>query len=174
MQEYKLIRSKRRWHSASLQVTRVGELIVRAPLYMPKFVIDQFVKNHDKWIAKRLKVISKPQVPLIKYFSSQAELISFIESQVALHSQKLGLYPRLLKYKNVKTYWGSCSPSSVISFNLHLMYTPKEAVEYVVVHELCHLKWRGHGERFWELIKKTYPKTVAMRKLLRQTPHSSD
>ena len=165
--EYKLLRSKNRWRSASLQVTREGEIVVRAPYLMPRFMIDQFVDKHLRWIEKRRTIHRQPKITPVKYFPDKSSLQEFINSQVNKYSQVLSLYPKALKYKSVKTYWGSCSPTGVISFNLHLQFAPPEAVEYVVVHELCHLKWRGHGKRFWDLVTRTYPATNDVKRILR-------
>lgn len=165
---YKLIRSKNRWRSASLKVTREGEVVVYAPVLMPRFMIDQFVEKHRKWIEKRQNLHNNQERLSTKYFSDPNNLIRFIQKKINTYSKSLKLYPKAIRYKSVKTYWGSCTPSGVISFNLKLQYVPAEAVEYVVVHELCHLKWRGHGQRFWDLVKKTYPKTNEMRQILRQ------
>jgi len=78
-----------------------------------------------------------------------------------------------LRFTTVKTYWGTCAPSGILSFNLNLIYTPKEAVSYVIVHELAHLRWKGHGKRFWAMVVKYYPETKRMRALLRKIPRTS-
>jgi len=83
----------------------------------------------------------------------------------------MGLTPRSLRFTHVKTYWGSCSPKHVLSFNLQLAFTSRKIVEYVVVHELSHLKWRGHGQRFWALVTAHYPATPQVKKQLRALPH---
>ena len=166
--QYTLIRARK--HSLSLQVTLSGEVVARAPLFMPKFLIDRFVKDKTGWVEKRLAELSKPLIPLTKYFTESA-LKKLIESEVQRYSEQMKLYPSGLRYTHVKTYWGTCATSGVLSFNLALCYTPKEAVIYVIVHELSHLRWKGHGTRFWDLVKKTYPKTNEMRALLRHTKY---
>lgn len=166
--EYKLVRSKNRRRSVAMQMTPAGTLVVRAPVLMPKFFIDRFVAGHAEWVQKQKIKAQKPRLPLKKYFASSIELEKYLREKVWEYSLKLGLTPSRLRFRHVKSYWGSCSPSGVISFNHHLLYTPPQAVEYVIVHELCHLKYRGHGVRFWDLVKKYYPATPAMRKVLRQ------
>ena len=58
---------------------------------------------------------------------------------------------------NQKTLWGSCSPKDVISLNWRLIAAPREVFEYVVVHELCHLRERNHSSRFWGLVEELMP-----------------
>jgi len=167
--QYTLIRSKNRRRSAALRVTASGEIVVRAPLYMPKFFLDRFVASHKNWIDKQKIKLEKARSskPQVKHFYSVQDLQDFIINKVGIYQERTGLKPRSLKFKKVKSYWGSCSGIGVISFNIHLIYAPPEAVEYVIVHELCHLKWRGHGPRFWALVNKYYPKANEMKGVLR-------
>lgn len=167
--QYTLIRARKR--TLSLQVGKDGEVIARAPYLMPKFLIDRFVEEKSSWISKRIKEMSKPVPKKVEYFS-ESELKQYIESEVNKYSALMGLYPSGLRFTHVHTYWGTCAPSGILSFNLALRYTPKEAVSYVVVHELAHLRWKGHGKRFWDMVEKYYPKTKEMRKLLRSIPRS--
>lgn len=167
--QYTLIRARKR--SLSLQVIPSGELVARAPLFMPKFLIDRFIEQKSSWVAKRLKELQKPISPKTEYFSEE-ELKVYIQAEVSKYSQIMKLHPSGLRYTHVHSYWGTCAASGIISFNLALRYTPKEAVSYVVVHELAHLRWRGHGLRFWAMVEKYYPRTKEMRKLLRSIPRS--
>ncbi len=167
--QYTLIRARKR--TLSLQVTGDGELVARAPLLMPTFFIDRFISQKSAWIAKRKAEILAPKRRRTRHFSDIA-LKSYISRQLKKYSELMELHPSGTRYTQVKTYWGTCAPSGLLSFNLALAYTPKEAVTYVVVHELAHLKWRGHGKRFWDLVKQTYPKTNEMRKLLRSIPRN--
>lgn len=171
--QYTIIRSKNRRRSAALSVRATGEVVVNAPWYMPKFMIDRFVEEHEKWINKRQVEINKPLAPRKKQFDSELDLQQFIEEKLQEYQPKMGLTAKGVIYKHVNTYWGSCSPTGKISFNMEMIYAPKEAVEYVVVHELAHLKHRGHGVRFWAMVNKYFPQTAAMRKALRAIGHST-
>jgi predicted metal-dependent hydrolase len=165
--QYTLIRARKR--SLSLQVNKEGEVIARAPLLMPKFMIDRFVEQKSNWINKRIGEMKKPTIPRIEHFSV-AKLKSYIAREVKKYSQSMKLYPTGLRFTQVNSYWGTCAPSGILSFNLALRFTPPGVVTYVVVHELSHLKWKGHGPRFWHLVETTYPQTKAMRAILRKIP----
>lgn len=165
--QYRLIRSKRRKRSASLRVTKEGQIEVRAPMLMPKFFIDRFVSSKSGWIAKQIKLSSQPVIPLVQH-RSVLELKRLLDQLVLDYTQKTGLRPVSIRLRLVKSYWGSCSPQGVISFSQRLVYAPAKAVEYVVVHELCHLKLRGHGPKFWALVNHYFPQSNEMRRLLRQ------
>ncbi len=164
-----MIRAHKR--SLSLQVTSAGEVVARAPYLMPKFLIDRFVSQKEQWVEKRLKELSQPIAPKVEHFS-ESQLKEFIESEIQKYAKQMDLHPTGLRYTHVHTYWGTCAPSGILSFNLALRFTPPEAVSYVVVHELAHLRWKGHGPRFWAMVEKYYPRTKEMRKLLRSIPRS--
>ncbi len=73
------------------------------------------------------------------------------------HAPGLGVAPRAIRIGNQKTLWGSCSARGVISLNWRLLAAPRPIFEYVVVHELCHLRERNHGPRFWRLVGNVLP-----------------
>lgn len=166
---YTLIRVRKR--SLSLQVNAEGEVVARAPLYYPKFLIDRFVESKSRWVAKRRSALETPKPPSTAHFAP-AQLEQFIQQAVAKYASLMRLTPKNIRFTQVHSYWGTCSPSGVLSFNRSLRYGSPEVVTYVVVHELAHLRWHGHGVRFWELVKKTYPPAIAMRKLLRHLSHT--
>jgi len=168
--QYTLVRAHKR--TLSLQVNASGEVIARAPYLMPKFLIDRFVHAKTSWISKRLTDLKKPLAPKVEHFTPQT-LKSFITEHVAKYSRIMVLTPRGLRFTHVRSYWGTCAPSGILSFNLALRFAPRDAVTYVVVHELAHLRWKGHGQRFWDMVTKYYPDTKEMRSLLRQIPHYS-
>lgn len=164
-----MIRSHKR--TLSLQIQEGGRLVARAPYLMPTFIIDKFIRDKASWITKKRLEMTKPKKRKVAHFTIQSLQI-FIARQVKLYAKKMELTPTSLRFTHVKSYWGTCNPQGVLSFNLSLRYAPKDAVTYVIVHELAHLRFRGHGKRFWNLVKLTYPKTQAMRQILRQIPRS--
>lgn len=168
--QYTLIRAHKR--SLSLQVSPTGEVIARAPRFMPKFLIDRFIEEKSHWILKRQEELKRPQKVAKAHFSVE-RLKVFITEKVEEQSKILDLYPSGLRFTQVTTYWGTCNPQDVLSFNLALRFTPPDVVTYVVVHELAHLKYKGHGKRFWAFVTKNYPYTVEARKILRQIPRGT-
>lgn len=169
MPTYTLIRARKR--TLSLQVNGSGELIARAPMLMPKFFIDRFIKEKSAWVEKRRKDLLAPKARKRRYFSEE-NLKKLITSQIKKYSKIMELSPSGLRFTTVKSYWGTCAPSDLLTFNLNLCYVPDVAVKYVVVHELTHLKWRGHGKRFWNMVEKYYPATKEARSILRKVPRS--
>ena len=73
-----------------------------------------------------------------------------------------------LKIRDMKTRWGSCSSKGNVSLNLRLIHQPVELIDYVVLHELCHLKELNHSPRFWKLMDRVLPDWRDRRKRLNQ------
>ena len=72
--------------------------------------------------------------------------------------------------RNQKSRWGSCSKKGNLNFNYRLALIPPSLADYVIAHELCHLKEFNHGKKFWELIEKTIPDHQLRRHALAQFP----
>lgn len=75
----------------------------------------------------------------------------------AAHAKQSGLIPRSLRVADISNGWGSCGPQGNILINWHLIFAPKKVLEYVVVHELVHLRVRSHGPEFWRLLSQLAP-----------------
>jgi len=87
---------------------------------------------------------------------------------IAKHATKHQLFPRQLRIKTQKTRWGSCGPKNDINLNWLLMLAPPVILEYVVVHELCHIKHKNHSEDFWRLVAEHMPNYLQHRHWLKQ------
>jgi len=99
------------------------------------------------------------------WLRSQAGLI--IKELAEKHSLKIGVKYSALRIRSARTRWGSCSPSGAISFNWKLIMAPLPVIEYVVIHELCHLRELKHSKRFWGMVGAFCPDWRAHRKWLR-------
>ena len=86
---------------------------------------------------------------------------------VEKYSELMGLYPSSVKITSARTRFGSCGPNNSICFSWRLMAYPAEVAEYVVVHELAHIKHRNHGDEFYALVEKYLPDYKDRRRLLK-------
>ena len=85
-------------------------------------------------------------------------------------SEMLGVSPRSVSIKDFKTKWGSCSKNGDISYNWKIIMASNNLVDYVVIHELCHLKELNHSARFWKLLDRHKPDWRECKELLRRKP----
>lgn len=95
-----------------------------------------------------------------------------VEAVVIMHAKKYNLYPRMIKIKTQKSRWGSCGIHNDINLNWLLILAPAKVLEYVVVHEICHIKERNHSARFWNLVEKHCPNYQEQRLWLKKNGRS--
>lgn len=94
-----------------------------------------------------------------------------LKELIAYHSYTIGVSPEQFGIRKVKTKWGSCNDTAKsIWFNIELAKKPKECIEYIVVHELIHLKERKHNKNFVMLMNKYLPNWQLRKKLLNELP----
>lgn len=84
------------------------------------------------------------------------------------HAGRFALTPRSLRIKTQKSRWGSCGPQNDINLNWLLMLAPPVVMEYVVIHELCHIKHKNHSKAFWSLVAEHMPDYLQHRSWLKQ------
>jgi predicted metal-dependent hydrolase len=80
---------------------------------------------------------------------------------------KTQLFPNKIGYRYAKSRWGSCSNIDNISINYKLLQFDKKCIQYVVLHELCHIKEKNHSKRFWDLVNFYMPDYKMVEKQLR-------
>ncbi len=93
------------------------------------------------------------------------ELVSALAEEEA---GQLGVVYRRIRIGGQRTLWGSCSPRGTLSFNWRLVLAPAEVLDYVVVHELCHLRVPNHSRAFWGLVEARRPHWRKQRDWLRE------
>lgn len=94
--------------------------------------------------------------------------------RAGLYSRKIGIPYVDLKVKEVSSIWGSCSHDQRLSFNWKLILTPPEVLDYVVIHEISHLKHKNHGDSFWECVSSFDPLYNARRRWLKNNSSGLD
>lgn len=95
---------------------------------------------------------------------------AYLPPRIEHFQAKLGVQPRAIKIRHYKSRWGSCNHRGELQFNWLLMMAPATVVDYVVVHELAHLRHFNHSAAFWQLVASVMPDyTVRRQWLKRQT-----
>ena len=166
---YRVIRSSRR--TISVQITLSGEVLVRCPKRMSNGDIRRFVESKSGWIEKHLeKQTAAARLPAFSDGQLQAlacQARQTVPERAAYFAPLVGVTYGRITIRSQHTLWGSCSSKGNLSFNCLLMLTPPEVLDYVVVHELCHLLERGHGPRFHALMDTFMPDWKERRAKLR-------
>ena len=161
--EYTLIKSKRK--TISLEMRDDGTLIVRAPNRTTRREADAFVHKHEQWIKKHRKKMEERRALTqsvdwlteeeLKELARQAKKV--IPERVAYYAGLMNVSYGKITLRCQKTRWGSCSTKKNLNFNILLMLAPLEALDSVVVHEVCHLCEMNHSDRFYRLVYALYP-----------------
>ena len=166
---YKLIRSKRK--TTAIEITKGCEIIVRAPLFQSQKTIENFVNEKSDWIEKSLKnqALKGDKFNITEQEAEQLKALAkkIIPQKVEYFSSLTGLVPTAVKITSAKTRFGSCSGKNSICFSLYLMQYPDEAIDYVVLHEIIHIKHHNHSKRFWNELEKYMPDYKKRRQLLK-------
>ena len=90
-----------------------------------------------------------------------------LEEKVMRYSKIIRVSPREIKVRNYKTRWGSCDNKGRLTFNFHLIKAPHEIVDYVVIHELCHMIQPNHSKFFWNEVARFDPSFKNHKKWLK-------
>ena len=173
MHDYTLIRSARR--TLAIEIDREANLIVRAPNRMPRYEIEAFLCKHAPWIAEKRAVAASKRDAFSTL--SDAEIAALREKArdvlpalTAQYAARMGLTYRSVKITNAKSRFGSCGKNGNICYALRLMLYPAETWDYVVVHELCHLKHFDHSRAFYAMLEGVLPDYRVRRNRLKDAP----
>lgn len=139
-----------------------GKIIIKAPKRISKKEIEKIVEQKSEWIQKTLEKESKKQKK--KELYTKEEFKKIIEKNANELIKETGLKPNKITIKQIKYAWGSCSSKKNITLNLELIKYSQQAIRYVILHELCHLKYMNHSKDFWNLVEKYMPDYKQIKK----------
>lgn len=174
---YRIVRSERKTLSVSIQPDCT--ITVRAPRSVSDSQIRRFLIEKQHWlITKYLEAKQKQEtIPCSDLTDTQRAALTrryidaakeYFPKRVAyFHQFTGGTYSRIT-IRDQKTRWGSCSSKGTLSFNWRLMLAPPAILDYVVVHELCHLRHMDHSPAFWQAVGEVFPNYASARKWLRK------
>ncbi|NYZ74369.1 M48 family metallopeptidase [Candidatus Micrarchaeota archaeon] len=121
------------------------------------------VKVNEAHPEKQEKISS-----LVRKKITEAVMPCLLERVSAINDAHFRSEIRAVKVRDAITRWGSCSRDGAISLNFRLLFMPEDILDYVIVHELAHTKYRSHGKRFWDLVERAMPDHREKRRWLRR------
>lgn len=154
-----------------LRVVNSKEVHIKANIYFSISDAKDLLKRKEKWLIRGLKQVDLNTLKedeffyfgkvvkmsdykitnIDKFYRSKIEEI--IPNIVEKYSKLMNLYPTSIKYRKNKRTWGSCNYKNGLNFNTQLCKFPIEISEYVVIHELAHIKHKNHSKKFWDLVE---------------------
>lgn len=178
------IRESARAKRLGLTVHPDGRVVVTKPLKAPLGRVERFVTEHGEWIraaqetfrrrTERQKksgivqvVLPRPRKGSKAYTEAREAARRLVTERLAHFNQTYGFRYGSISIRDQKTRWGSCSAVGNLSFNYRLVFLPSALQDYVVVHELAHVKEHNHSPKFWAQVARAVPDHALLRKKLR-------
>lgn len=173
-----LYEMKRTHRARRLRITIHSDarVVVSAPFLMPKLLINRFIESKKKWIEDKVqKFRNNPPgpIPLMatggrrEFKENKKQALELVRARLEHFSSAYQFPFSKVTIRNQKTRWGSCSRNRALSFNYRIVFLTPEVQDYLIVHELCHLKEFNHSKNFWDLVAKEIPDYKVLRNRLK-------
>lgn len=157
------IKSNSKSKSVRIMIHQDGSVVVTKPKRVSNIVVRFLILRKENWIKEKIiEMESKPKRLLAHYSSkdykeNKQEAYEIVWNKV-LHFNKFYQYDVGKIYiRNQKTRWGSCSGKKNLNFNYKIVFLPEHLQDYIIVHELCHLKEMNHSSKFWNNVALKIP-----------------
>lgn len=220
---YKVIRSRKRKKTMTLQITREGNVVIRTPFLTPDYEIERFFYSRQTWIARKLNgkeleeeiggrprefaageeffylgdpypleitesngnrqalILSRGKFLLAREKTSQAKELfvkwyrkrarEVIKERVRIWSNRFDLIPTRITITSAWQRYGSCSAKNSLSFSWRLIMAPYAVIDYIIIHELSHIKEKNHSKKFWRFLEGLMPGYKIQKGWLRENSH---
>jgi predicted metal-dependent hydrolase len=168
------IKKSRLSRRITVSVRPGGEVRVSVPYFASVRAAENFLREKADWVLKSVakmrsvnpgQALGKNKKEYQKFKKSAATLI---KRRVEAINQFYQFPYQRISIRNQSSRWGSCSTKGNLSFNYKIALLPRKYMDYIIVHELCHLKEMNHSWRFWELVTRQIPNHKTLRKAIRQ------
>lgn len=151
-----------------------GRLVVTAPKKLPLGMLEQYLLQKAEWILEKLKIVKKKTLYHFlskrnrkEYLEHKEKARKFVEDKIKKYNQIYQFPYKKISIRDQRTRWGSCSQLGNLNFNYKIIFLPERSAEYIIAHELCHLKEFNHSKRFWDLVAKVIPEYREIRREIR-------
>jgi predicted metal-dependent hydrolase len=166
-----VVRRSRRARRWTLRAPWGEPATLTVPQRLPEREVCRILAEHRGWLARE-RAGQVPRLGLDSAAVSEHEARRAVRELVAMVAEEeaaaLGVSYGRIEVRDQRTRWGSCSPRGTLSFNWRLVLAPFAVLDYVVVHELCHLREANHSTRFWRLVESRRPAWRDQRAWLRE------
>lgn len=169
------VRKSNRAKCLRLTVNSRAEVIVTVPRLVPMFLVNKFIREKYTWIQKAVDSIKKRQEDDFKfsvkygsYKKHKEQARSFIKNRVDYFAKKYNFSYNRIAIRNQRSRWGSCSVKRNLNFNFRLLFIDRDLADYVIVHELCHLREMNHSHNFWREVEGILPNWREKRRKLKK------
>jgi predicted metal-dependent hydrolase len=148
-------------------------VVVTVPFGMQESLFEKFIKQKAAWIVRKLKTVSRlknlPRLTTsaVEYKALKFQALHLAKNKVEYWNNFYNFKYNRVSVKNQRTRWGSCSKKGNLNFNYKIVHLKPGLLDYLIVHELCHLKEMNHSRNFWDLVGRAIPEYKLARKELK-------
>lgn len=157
------------------------EILAPTQIHLPFFTLTWSVYYEIQSTGKRASLLERADNSLVYLGADRTEIKitklqnwvkikaeSFLTQRLTQLSRQHDLPFNTVSFRAQRSVWGTCNRAKNISLNYKLIFLAPEVIDYVLIHELCHTKYLGHGPRFWTLVEKFVPQQKLLRLQLRK------
>ena len=164
-----VLKVNKRSKNIRLAIHPGAKVTVTTPRFVPQFIVDRFLKDQSDWLLEKMEHFSK--LPPVKNKKEKRdEYLKYKEDALILVKERLEHFNKFYNFKwnnitvrSQKTRWGSCSRKGNLNFNYKIVLLSEVQSDYIIVHELCHLKELNHSKDFWKLVGLCMPDYKVIR-----------
>ncbi len=157
------LKKRLRQKHSYIRVKPDGSVLVTTGMLTPRHTIFAFIESKKEWIQKQQeRSTNTPYHDSPSKEEAKATILPLVEKWSAI----MMLTPTFVGFRKNRTRWGSCSGKNRLNFNTHLATMHPDFVEYVVVHELAHIRHKNHSKDFWAEVEKFLPDYKERQKLI--------
>lgn len=135
-----------------ISIDKQAEIVLKTPKVSSDF-IKKLLEDKEPWLRKKIKNLeTNPPIFLNLDDINSSSSKKYLKNRVDFFAQVMNLKYSELKFRKMKSRWGSCTSKGVITLNKKLIKTPSKCIDYVIIHELAHLVHMNHSKKFHKLV----------------------
>jgi len=172
--QYTLKRNSRA-RKLTLTIKTGGEVAITIPRFAGEKNVERFMKEKADWILTKIEYMKTREKGSLLKKHSKEEYRKFKKSAEELIRNRVEEINKMYSFeydritiKNQSTRWGSCSNKNNLNFNYKIALLPRKYTDYIIAHELCHLKEMNHSKNFWNLVAQAVPDYREIRKEIKK------
>src|SRR3989339_692728 len=158
------LRESKRARCLRITIHPGGELSATLPRGMNIGKLEEFILQKADWILRRINLAKKrkpafllPKSSRREYLKNKKKAFELAKGKIEELNEAYNFQCKRISIRNQKSRWGSCSRKGNINLNYKIVFLPEKYLNYIIVHELCHLKEFNHSKRFWDLVSQVIP-----------------
>lgn len=152
------IRKSKKAKRLRLTIYYDGSLVVTLPKRVSESTAKKYIVEKSKWVDEKIKFFENLglsrnlEVESDEFLQKKEQALEIVLKRVEILNKTYRYKYNKISIKNQKTRWGSCSKKKNLNFNFRIISLPPKLRDYIIVHELCHLKEFNHSRKFWNLV----------------------